>query len=160
MGTVMPNNEIHYVTLEEFIPVDRVTDMLTVADKLFERLPTQKTSVADDLRRSMVWMVKYIAPTSQFWDWQTFEDDLDNQTRLRVKFIGLGWLVTLIRSFNSTDHVSPSNVERQLSGILTDITGHIPVDAVRALEVNSLVTPGRAQSRKNHKPIQSGCKNK
>jgi len=130
----MPNNDIRYVTLEEFIPVDRVSDMLTVADKLFDQLPIQKSSVADNLRRSMVWMVKYIAPTSQFWDWQTFEDQIDNQTRLRVKFIGLGWLISLIRSFNPTDQVSPSNVESELSDVLTRITGHIPVDAVARLK--------------------------
>lgn len=150
----MPANDIRYVTLEEFVPVDHVSDMLTLADRLFDLLPIQKASVADNLRRSMVWMVKYIAPTSQFWDWQTFEEPLDNQTRLRVKFIGLGWLITLIRSFNSTDQVSASNVENELATTLTKITGHIPVQAVARLKstpwsARDLQSLGRALASAN-----------
>jgi hypothetical protein len=127
-------NNIRSVILEEFVPVDRVCDMLVLADRLLDLLPIQKAPVAENLRRSMVWMVKYIAPTSEFWDWQTFEEPLDNQTHLRVKFIGLGWLIALIRSFTPTDQVSPSNVESELAKTLDKITGHIPVNAVARLK--------------------------
>lgn len=130
----MPANDIRYIIHEEYIPVDHVSDMLKVADKLFELLPEQRAPLAENLRRSMVWMIKYIAPTSQFWDWQTIDEPYDNQTRLRVKFIGLGWLVALTRTFSSADHVSPVAAERELSTILTEITGHIPVHAVARLK--------------------------
>ena len=73
-------------------------------------------------------------PTSEFWDWQTFEEPFDNQTHLRVKFIGLGWLIALTRRFYSTDQVSPISVERDLSQILSKITGHVPVHAVARLK--------------------------
>jgi hypothetical protein len=130
----MTVNDIRYVILEEFVPVEHVTDMLVAADNLFQLLPTQHMEVAENLRRSMVWMVKYIAPTSEFWDWQTFEEPFDNQTHLRVKFIGLGWLIALTRRFYSTDQVSPISVERDLSQILSKITGHVPVHAVARLK--------------------------
>lgn len=61
----MTVNDIRYIILEEFVPIEHVTDMLVAADNLFQLLPTQHMELAENLRRSMVWMVKYIAPNQR-----------------------------------------------------------------------------------------------
>ncbi|WP_149261084.1 hypothetical protein [Actinomadura sp. K4S16] len=106
--------------------------MLDVAQALLDMLPQQRTETADSLKRSMVWMRKYIGPTSEYWDWVTFEEPIDQSTNLRVSFIGLGWILVLKRHFVS-GVVSPALVERELATAMDHITQNIPLEAVLRL---------------------------
>jgi hypothetical protein len=127
-------NDVSMVVVEEFVPVDSVGTMLAVAEALLTLAPQQSVTTAENLKRSMVWMVKYIAPTSEFWTWQHFEQPIDNETNLRVNFIGLGWVVGLVRRFTVHNQVNPLHVERQLCEIMDKITAGITVDAVARLK--------------------------
>ena len=57
------NNDIASVMVEEFVPVDSVSVMLEVAESMLTLVPPQQIDAAENLKRSMVWMAKYIAPT-------------------------------------------------------------------------------------------------
>ncbi len=126
------NTDVRMIALEEFIPADSVEAMLDVAQALLDMLPQQRTETADSLKRSMVWMRKYIGPTSEYWDWVTFEEPIDQSTNLRVSFIGLGWILVLKRHFVS-GVVSPALVERELATAMDHITQNIPLEAVLRL---------------------------
>jgi hypothetical protein len=130
----LPQSCTRSVSVEEFIPVDRVETMLASAEALFRLLKNHHSEAAVNLKRSMVWMIKYIAPTSEFWDWPTVEAHVGDQTELRVKFIGHGWVIALVRTFADTDYVEPTETERELDNFLDKITMHISVEAVARLK--------------------------
>ncbi|GII92392.1 hypothetical protein [Sinosporangium siamense] len=133
----MSDNDITMVSVEEFVPVDSVDRMLAIAESIFTLPPQQGLALPENLKRSMVWMVKYIAPTSEFWDWPMIESPIDNETRLHVSFIGLGWVIKLVRTYTVHRQVNPLHAERQLCRLLDAITAGTPVDAVVRLKSTS-----------------------
>lgn len=123
------------VRVEEFIPTDDVDHMLGVAENLLALSPQQTKATADDLRRAMVWMKKYIGPTSEYWRWKPFSQPVGHQVELRVSFVGLGWLVGLERH-TSDDDLDARLVEQELVSMLDKITSTVPVEAVLRLKAS------------------------
>jgi hypothetical protein len=133
-GVEVPRSGVRQISVEEFIPVDRVETMLAAAEALFQLLPPDESDAAINLKRAMVWMVKYIAPTSEFWDWPVVAAELREQTSLRVTFIGLGWVIAVLRDIDPDGLVEPAEVETELSELLDRITDHVDVQAVARLK--------------------------
>ncbi|MFB9835590.1 hypothetical protein [Actinoallomurus acaciae] len=130
----MAHNDVRLIVVEEFIPVDNVDSMLGVTQRLLQAMSGQTATAAENLKRAMVWMAKYIAPTSEFWDWPYIEGSFDNQTRLRVNFIGLGWIVGCARRFSSHDSVDPHHVERELIDELDKVMTGVTLEATARLK--------------------------
>lgn len=130
---MLPNG-IPVISVEEFIPADDVTAMLRVADKLTALDPDKLGLAGDNLKRSIVWMARYIAPTKHFWDWPSFKHQIEDGPEFRVVFVGLGWLVSLRQAICSTDTDAVVASEGYLADLLTRITGDVSVEAVCRLK--------------------------
>lgn len=117
--------------VEEFFPISSTLDMEAVA---FNASTSFKLSEieANSLRRHLVWMRKYIAPTSEFWEWPPISQRISNTHHLTIRFIGIGWIVAINGKINAekslVDH------EKDSIRLLESITGDIPTVAVARLK--------------------------
>ena len=85
------------VSVEEFIPRRDVSEMVAVTERVLALDNELAAEASENLKRSLVWMEKYLAPTTEFWDWPAERHQIDVDTHIYVTFIGLGWIVGLER---------------------------------------------------------------
>lgn len=126
---------VYYVSVEEFVPRDDVAHMLQVADRVEHLGAVEAKTAFKDVKRALVWMEKYIAPTSEFWDWSSDLFTIDQATTLNIQLVGYGWVITL----SSTRAVSDVDVlgeEARLIQLLDQLTQHIPVSAVLRMKAS------------------------
>lgn len=109
--------------VEEFFPTSQATHMDTVVARARQMFQLPKAE-SDALRRSMVWMKKYIAPTSEFWDWPPINQSIDHSSSLVIRFIGIGWIVGIKRTCESQK--SLPDHERACIHILNELTKALP----------------------------------
>lgn len=138
LGQLTGNNDrllrstgIIEVSVEEFVPIEQVDVMLDII-KRAEGLSNVNTSqYAEDLKRAMVWMEKYIAPTAEFWNWkeETYSLD-DSRTSLRVSFIALGWVIAVTREYDASTTVDPAAEEALLCKHLDKLMAGVPTGAL------------------------------
>lgn len=119
----------YFVAVEEFVPRDSVKHMLQLAEKLEHLEPVEAKKAFKDLKRAMVWMEKYIAPTSEFWEWTNDTFRIDSETQLTVQLLGFGWAVAVV-SLKPISLDEVSSEEKRLIHLMETLTQHIPVKAV------------------------------
>src|SRR5688572_3073026 len=125
-----------YVHVEELIPRINVKYMLQLAENLEKLEPVESKTAFKDLKRAMAWMEKYIAPTSEFWEWTNDTFQIDSRTTLRVHLLGFGWAVA-ISSRKAVTEDEISGEEKRLIGIMDNLTRHIPVKAILRMKSTS-----------------------
>src|SRR5260370_24787033 len=123
----------YYISVEEFIPCSNVNYMLRLAENLEGMEPVEAKRAFKDIKRTMVWMERYIAPTSEFWEWSTDSFDIDGDTILTVQLIGFGWIVA-VTSKRARKENDLGGEEKRLINIMNRLTHHIPVKAVLRLK--------------------------
>jgi hypothetical protein len=157
LGTQEAKQVTYHVSVEEFIPRFNVQYMLQLTENV-ESLGPEAAKVAFvDLKRAMVWMERYIAPTSEFWEWTNGSFDIDAETTLHVQLIGFGWAVS-VSSKKAHEASELEAEEARLIQILDKLTGHIPARAVLRMK-SSGWTP--RQLREVSKTIRAhgiGCR--
>lgn len=145
------------LSVEEFVPRADVKGMLALTTALLDLIPgSSRTPTAhENLMRSMVWLEKYIAPTTEFWDWPPVREQVSDDVWLKLTFVGLGWVVALEAETELDSLQAVERLETNLIEILQRITSHLELDAVLRLKSTAWSRSDVEAARKN--AIAHGC---
>lgn len=145
------------VRIEEFIPRRQVEDMLAVTERIHMLDSDLAKQAADNLKRSLVWMKKYLAPTTEFWDWPAQRYQVSEDTHVTVAFIGLGWVIGLERKLPQDASHLPS-IEQSLINQLKKLTSAVPTEAQLRLSVAQWTSASLTHLEQSLEGIGAKCR--